>query len=115
MLEHIYTRNERVKIVGGSYVSHGFGTFLRDAGQTKAAVRIDNDSVRERNLLRSSIRPLSQPTQAKAAQGGIRLSRQEHKELVEMATTAKAEVDKLRTEIDKLTDKLAAVGLASGV
>ena len=32
-----------------------------------------------------------------------------------MATTAKAEVDKLRTEIDKLTDKLAAVGLASGV
>lgn len=110
MVANEFKKDERVRIVGGSYVSHGFGIYLRKAGKTKVAVRIDNDSVSERNLMRSSIERIK-PTEQTTEQDDVCISRQEHKQLVEMAARAKADIEKLKNEIDRLNEKLAAVGL----
>ena len=50
-----FQKGQKIAIVGGKYKRFGTGTFLRYAGDTKAAIRIHGDSVNERNLMLTSI------------------------------------------------------------
>jgi hypothetical protein len=53
-----FRKGDRLRITGGSYVEHLFGTFIRYCG-TKACVNVDDDIKAERNLHRSSIRAVN--------------------------------------------------------
>jgi hypothetical protein len=54
-----YHKGDRVRIISGSYKKHLYGTFIRYSGTVKACVKVDNDTQQERNLNRSSIRPVN--------------------------------------------------------
>jgi hypothetical protein len=54
-----YDKGDIVRIISGSYKEHLYGTFIRYSGIVKACVKVDNDNQQERNLNRSSIRPVN--------------------------------------------------------
>jgi hypothetical protein len=52
-------KGDRVRIKGGSFTDHVFGTFVRYCGTQKVCVKIDNDIKTQRTLHRDSIRPVN--------------------------------------------------------
>jgi hypothetical protein len=46
-----YAHGERIKIIGGSFVSHGYGTYIKPYGSMRAYIKVDNDTLKPHRLL----------------------------------------------------------------
>ena len=67
MADDSFVHGDRVKIVAGTYKTHGEGVFCRAAGNASAAVAVKGDSAQERTIRLSSIRALNLKGNNKAA------------------------------------------------
>lgn len=54
-----YNKQQRVRIIGGKYKDKLYGTFLDYSGTKSALVKLDSDTVAQRGLWLTSIRPIS--------------------------------------------------------
>jgi len=54
-----YTSKQRVRIIKGKYADNLYGTFIGYSGTMKAYVKVDKDTVLQRGLFLTSIRPIS--------------------------------------------------------
>jgi hypothetical protein len=52
---------QRVRIVAGKYKKNGYGTYMGTYGKIMCCVKVDNDTVQQRNLWKTSIQPLPRP------------------------------------------------------
>jgi hypothetical protein len=60
------SEGQRVRIVAGSYKKHGFGTYMGPYGKVMCCVKVDGDTVQQRHLWLTSIRPMMAPKSGSA-------------------------------------------------
>jgi hypothetical protein len=56
-----FHEGQRVRIVAGKYKKNGYGTYMGPYGKVKCCVKVDNDTVQQRNLWRTSIKAIKPP------------------------------------------------------
>jgi hypothetical protein len=101
-----YRKGERVQIVGGSFKSHGFGTYIRPLGtmNMRAAVKVDGDEAKqERHLWLTSIALIqaedAMKSEAPSSRSSITIDRKLYHEILQ-------DVESLSKDVERLQQRL---------
>jgi hypothetical protein len=102
-------KGDRVRIKGGSFTDHLFGTFIRYCGSQKVCVKLDDDMKAQRTLNRASIRPVNLRDEQLHGHWRVR-----GLPFPSAKTTSTANNDSNGDDLDDLLEELSAMKLSIG-
>lgn len=99
--QHEHCRGQRTLMIAGECKSKGTGTFPRTAGRVSACVKVDGDSVHERTLRLTSVRPETNDTKAT-----MTITLEQRNKLPEEIKILSAMVEEPQLKVEQLWDQL---------